>query len=300
METEKKLQGDVAGSIAEFQEIVKQFDLRFRLYRILYRGKGLEFEGFRTFENDDDADAIDWKVSARANRLMVKQYKEERDMKFVFVIDVGSNMVLGSEDKLKCERAMEVVAALAHLILSSGDKVGFLLYNEKVVQYIPPGRGNKHFDLLLDSISNADTYRGASNILSALDFMNRNFTESIKSVVFVSDFLKVKHDVLHPLFMTAQRFEAISIQILDKLDFTLPKISGEVFVEDSSTGERLLINPNVAKKEYEKYAAIREREIEEIFRSSGIDLLKIETSEHFVPKLAEFLKERVKKRVSVT
>ena len=126
----KRLNVDIPKSVGEFQALSKEFELKAKLYKTLFRGKGLDFDGYRTYAPEDDAQNIDWKASKRSNELLVKQYIEERNLKVVFVIDVGENMVTGSTEKLKCEYVAEIVAALAHLIIISGDKIGFILYNE--------------------------------------------------------------------------------------------------------------------------------------------------------------------------
>src|SRR3989344_6225949 len=132
---------NIADAITEFQSVMKEFRLRKDIYRIIFRGKGLEFEAFRDFTPDDDASDIDWKTSSRARKLLVKQYKEERDLKIMFLIDVGSNMIFGSGQKLKCEYITELVAAFSKLIMDSSDKVGFFLFSDELKHYIKPKSG---------------------------------------------------------------------------------------------------------------------------------------------------------------
>src|SRR3972149_6381710 len=96
----KRLNVDVAGSITELQAVLKEFRLRRDIYKILFRGKGLEFDGYRDFSPDDNAEDIDWKATARSQKLLVRRYKEEREMKIMFLIDTGTNMVFGSTEKL--------------------------------------------------------------------------------------------------------------------------------------------------------------------------------------------------------
>ena len=127
---QKKLNVDIAGSISELQSMLKEFRLKKRIYKLFFRGKGLEFESYRVFSPDDDAADIDWKASSRSQQLLVKQYREERDLKIMFLIDVGSNMVLGSGKKVKCEFVTELAAAFSDVILSVNDRIGFFLFSD--------------------------------------------------------------------------------------------------------------------------------------------------------------------------
>ena len=145
MAIKKTLNTDVQGRISELAAMMKEFLLKYKLYKILIRGKGLEFEAYRTFTPDDDANAIDWKASKRANSLLVKQFRDERNLKIMFVVDAGANMVFGSTKKIKCEYAAEVFTSFAYLILSSGDRVGCLLFKDKVGEYLKPSSGRKDY-----------------------------------------------------------------------------------------------------------------------------------------------------------
>ena len=101
----------------------------------MFRGKGLEFDGYRDFSPDDDAQDIDWKASSRSGRTIVKRYKEERDLKIMFLVDVGDNMVFGSTPKLKCEYATELTAAFSHILVNTNDKIGFILFGDEIKEY---------------------------------------------------------------------------------------------------------------------------------------------------------------------
>ena len=120
---EPKLKVDFAKVVSELERVMKKFKLKRILYRTIFRGKGLEFDRYRDFNPDEDASSIDWKASLKANTLLARQYIEERDLDFYFVVDVSNSMMFGSSDKLKAEYAAEIVAALGHLILNSNDNL---------------------------------------------------------------------------------------------------------------------------------------------------------------------------------
>jgi uncharacterized protein (DUF58 family) len=287
---------DIPGSVAELRDAMKDFALHMRLYRILLKGKALEFEGYRTFESDDDAQTIDWKASMRANRLMVKQYREERNVKILFAVDVGEHMIAGSSAKLKCEYMTEAAAALGHLILASGDKLGLVLYNDRIRDVILPKGGETHFQYFADILSDSATYGGGSRIETVLDFLIDYIDTSVKGVILMSDFIHFPNRVLDKLQIVGRKFETFAIMIKDPMDKTLPDVSGEVVLEDPFTGQQLLVNPKMARKSYERYAKSEEERVGNIFKKSNIDLLSLTTDTRFVPMLAEFLRERIRQK----
>jgi len=291
-----RLNTDIPGAITEFKAIMKEFRLKKDIYRILFRGKGLEFESFRDFSPDDDASDIDWKTSSRAQKLVVKQYREERDLKIFFLVDIGSNMVFGSQNKLKCEFAAELTSAFANLILESNDRVGLFLFNDKATHFIPPKNGKKHFQLLVDLLTKTDTYGGVTNIDNALDFAMRYLNRSINSVILISDFLKISNETEKKISLLSHQFETVLIRVRDPLDLTLPSVEGEITLENPLTGEQVIVNPKVARADYEKFAREQAKVVEGIFKKSEADYLDLITSRSFAIPLALFLKERINKK----
>jgi uncharacterized protein (DUF58 family) len=299
MEFKRTLNADIPGSVAELQAMMKEFLLKNKLYRILLRGKGLEFETFRAYAPDDDSTTIDWKASVRGNNLVVKQYRDERNLKIVFIVDVGENMVFGSAKKLKCEYAAEIVGAFSHLILSTGDKAGVVLFSDKIKEYIKPSGGDRHFHLLVDRLTTASNYGGASNLGKALDFALDYINTNVDSVVVVSDFIYYDESMKKKLQSLANKFETVALMVRDPLDVRLPEISAEFVIEDPQTGQQLLLNPKVASRVYSEISNKRTESFRQACLVGNIDLLELYTNEPFVPSLSEFLKGRIKKRGSI-
>ena len=277
---------------------MKEFDLRNKIYRIIYRGKGLEFEDYQDYSPDDDASNIDWKASLRAQKTIVKRYKEERDLEIMFVIDISENMILGSVDKLKCEYVAELVTALSHLIITSNDKIGYLLFSDKVREFVPPNRGFNHFYRFIDKLSDPEIYGGSSEINEAFKFALDNFKKPIQAVIFVSDFIRMREDdsLKDNLFLISNKFETTAIMVKDLLDKSLPMVDRELVVEDPVSGQQILINPKRAGKIYERNALEQENFVRDIFKKSNVDLLRITTDKDFVFPLSMFLMERVEAR----
>lgn len=282
--------------ISEFEAAAKEFLIKRVVYKTIFRGKGLEFDGYRRFNPDDDAGSIDWVASARSNDILVKQYIEERNLKIMFIIDVGDNMVFGSQEKLKCEYAAELSAALSHLIVTSGDKVGFIFFNDKVVEEFPPVSGANQFSLFSNHLTFAKNYGGDSKIESALDFVIDYVNNSVDCIIFVSDFLRINKTFFKKMNLISAKFEIIALMVKDPLDISLSDFGSEVIVEDPSSGEQIVVNPRIANKTYEKHALEQEKEVIELFNACDVDFLRLVTDKSFVNPLVCFLQERIEKK----
>jgi uncharacterized protein (DUF58 family) len=281
---EAKLNLDIAQKIAEFEMILSRILPKKIFYRLLLRGKGMEFDGYRSYSPDEDSSAIDWKASTRAGTLLARQYIEEREIKVVFVVDVGDNMIFGSQNKLKCEFAAEAICCLAHTMLNANDRVGIIFINTKIVKMNPPDGGKKMFDFIVYNTSDPKLYGGPSDI---------GVNPSVSLIVLVSDFLKVNENQAKEFEEIGNLIETIAIMIRDPLDMTLPNINKEVVIRDIDTGEKLLINPKVAKKVYEINARKQLIETRNVLTKANIDILELNTAEDFPYPLATLLKRRV-------
>ena len=291
-EKELRLNLDVEGKVTELDSLLKKVLPRNIVWTEI-QSRGLEFDGYRDYTDSDDAINIDWKASRRTSKLLVKKYIEEKDRRFLFFVDVSENMVFGSNEKLKCEYAAEITAALAHRILAEGDRVGFILYNEKVVAIRNPDKGNRQFDIFVDNLSNARNYSGTSNLNNVLDILIPQIDHSTSLIFLVSDFINVDESYKKNLEIIGGLYETIAFIIKDPLDLTLPNIDRELVIEDVKTGERLLINPKVIKEVYQENSVKKLNELKKIFSDYGIDFLELNTKDNSSLTVAEFLKGRL-------
>lgn len=290
---ERKLNVDIAKAISELEAMLKEFRLKIPIYKLFFKGKGLEFDGYRDFYPDDDAERIDWKVSSRAQKLLVKQYVEERDLRVMFLVDVGNNMVFGSTEKIKCEYVTELVAAFSKVMLNVNDRIGFIFFSDAITHFVDCKSGEKQFNIFIETLSDGNNYGGKTDLDLALDFAVDYLDDSISSVIIISDFLDITSETEKKLGLLSHRFETVAIRIRDPLDVTLPDVEGEVVIEDPKTRQQIIVNPRVAKKSYEAYAAMQGNMVKDMFEKSELDHLDLMTSESFAEPLAIFLKERI-------
>ncbi len=293
---ERRLQIDIPGSVAALRAAVHYFELRTKIYRFLFQSRGFEFDGYRSYAAEDDASAIDWMASKRAGEPIVRQYREELDRKIILLIDVGGSMVFGSGQKLKCEYIAEIAAALAHLIITYNDRIGYILFNDKVVHYNTPSKGLSDFYNLMDILQMPSLYEGTSRLDSALEFLLRYFTKNVAAVFIISDFLRVTKDTERFLQYTSEKFETIALMVKDPRDISLPDISSEVVLENPADGTQLIVNPGLAQEHYERLAREQESSVLRLFYSTNINTLQLLTTIPFALPLAEFLKERIRRR----
>ena len=289
----RRLNIDVADGISQLRAYMKQIEVKTKRYNLFFRGRSFDFDGYRPYNADDDSTFIDWRTSYRANKLMMKKYKDEQKLKFLFVIDVGENMILGSKGKLKCEYSAEVILSLAYLMLSLGHKVGYVLFSDKIKEYSIPFAGFNGFYVLSDLLSNPETYGGSSQLNLALDFALNNFDASLSSVILVSDFIGLnKRNMKHSLDLISNKFETFAFIVKDPLDRQLPDVRGEFMVEDPKSGQQILVEPSLARKSYEIYSLKQESFVKESFKGNSIDFLDMLTTEPWALKVSNFLKER--------
>jgi uncharacterized protein (DUF58 family) len=292
-----KLNADFNRAIGKFEAAMKKkLLIKSIFYKRVFGGKGFEFDSFRNYASgEDDSALIDWKASMKGDTLLVRQYIEERDLNIFFLIDIGDNMIFGSGEKLKIETSAELSAALSHLILSSGDKVGFALYNEKIAAMKPFYPGMKQFFNFIKNISNTSILGGKSDLKKALSEV-RPFLRKSSAVFIISDFLRIDDECAKILKNFMLTHETIGIMIRDKVENKLSDLNTEIVIEDIDTGEQAVINPELIKDEYERNSKQQKQAISELFKKSGADLISLESNEDFTVPLVEFLRKRIKKR----
>lgn len=295
MATKKSLNINAAPAIKKL-EILARSKMRTGLlgsYVSVFKGvSGLEFDGYRGYNQDDDASVIDWKASARAKQILVKEHIQTRELEVFFLIDVSTSMIFGSAEKLKNEYAAELALAMTYVILANGDKVGYALFNHDIVTAKRPSRGIMQFIRLSMQLTNAESYGGGFDIIRALEFTDTFIKKKGTMLIIISDFIGEKKDWLKKLKITSQKFDTIALMVRDLRDSVLPKDISEVLVENPYANERLLIDSELISNFYEAYVKLEENELKEIFLKQNINFLKLTTDRDFVAPLVNLFSRR--------
>ncbi|MFH1590371.1 MAG: DUF58 domain-containing protein [archaeon] len=254
---------------------------------LLFRGKGLEFEKYREFTVDDDAQMIDWKASLRAHKMLVKQYAEEQNKDIWFCVDVSSSMSYSSHGKLKNEYAAELIASLVFSTVETSDNAGLMMFSDHVQRVVPTNSGVGQYHKIVNELKNPKNYEGKFNLVKVMYEMS-SIIGRPAIVIFVSDFIGLTGEWKRALEIMAERFELLGIMVRDPLDDKIPPVKAQIVTADPFTEGEELIDPYRIAEKYEEINRERVREIQTMFRKLRSDLLILHTTDDFVKPVRRF------------
>ena len=212
-------------------------------YHSTFKGQGVEFDEVRPYAVGDDVRTIDWNVTARTGAPYIKRYSEERELTVLFMVDVSGSQSYGSRGRTKAALAAEVTALLALTAIRNQDKVGLVLFSDRIVKYIPPRKGRDSvMRLAREVLAAGEDAEGGTDIPAALRFLNQ--VQKRRAVVFlVSDFLQQGGDdaFARLLRATARHHDLVCVTVADPAERALPDV-GLVELEDPETGELVLVD----------------------------------------------------------
>lgn len=262
-------------------------------YHSIFKGRGMEFEEVREYQPGDDVRVIDWNVTARYGFPFVKKFKEERELTVMLLVDASSSGEFGTAQRMKGEIAAELCSVLAFSAIKNNDRVGMIIFTDRVEKYIPPKKGSSHVLRLIREVLYFKPQHLGTDINCALEFLGRVIKR--RSVVFlVSDFLSSGFDKM--LSIANKKHDLIAIKIADPREIELPDV-GFIELEDTETGEQIVIdtkNPEVRKSFYE-YALREKAKLDRGFRSMDLDHVHITTERSYVEPLMAFFRVRAKR-----
>ncbi len=259
-------------------------------YHSVFKGRGMNFEDVREYQPGDEIRAIDWNVTARLGTAFVKKFTEERELTVVLVVDVSASGNFGSVSQSKRELAAEVACLLAFSAIRNNDKVGLLLFSDRVELFIPPKKGRSHtLRIIREILFFEPAGRGTAPAL-ALDYLNKVVTRRAV-VFFVSDFQT--SDFTRELSVSGRRHDFIAVHVQDQREEHLPNV-GLITLEDAETGEQIEINTGdrTTRTRFSALAETRRVELNRILRRNNIDAISLRTGENYLPALRSFFKQR--------
>jgi len=262
-------------------------------YHSVFKGRGMEFSEVREYQFGDDIRNIDWNVTARFGHPFIKIFEEERELTVILMADLSGSLIFGTEDKTKQQIAAELTAILAFSALKNNDKVGLLLFTDKIEKFVPPRKGNKHVLRIIREVLSFEPEGKTTNIKAALEYLNHAIKK--RSIVFLlSDFMDEGYEKI--LRVVGKRHDFIGIVMSDKRENEIPKM-GLVKFTDAETGEERWIDTNDLKMR--KHLSDARRRITEqrksLFIKSRLDSIEIQTGQNYVKPLVEFFRVRGKR-----
>ena len=266
-------------------------------YHSVFKGRGMNFDEVREYVPGDEVRAIDWNVTARAGRPFIKKFTEERELTILLLVDVSASGNFGSGPQSKRQMAAELASVLAFSAIRNNDKVGLVLFSDRVEQYIPPKKGRQHVLRVIREILFFEPQHRGTDLVRTLDFINQ--VTARRAIMFlVSDFElpnqdRALTDLRRALRLVNRRHDVVALHIHDRREAELPDV-GRLALEDAETGE--LIELDTASQRvrgrFAELAGKREDDLRRILSSEGVDSLNLDTCEPYEPALRSFFKRR--------
>ena len=259
-------------------------------YHSVFKGMGMEFSEVREYQFGDDIRNIDWNVTARLGHPYIKVFEEERELTVMLMVDLSGSLMFGSISKTKQRVAVEVTAILAFSALKNNDKVGLILFTDKIEKFVPPRKGNKHVLRIIRDILSFNPEGNATDIKGALEYMNGVIKK--RSIVFLlSDFMDQGYSKI--LKVVGKKHDLIGIILDDRRENELPAI-GLVKLIDAETGQERWIDTssNRVRKMMRKTRSDAVNKRNALFLSSRLDRIQIETGKDYIKPLVQFFRLR--------
>ena len=259
-------------------------------YHSVFKGRGMEFSEVREYQYGDDIRNIDWNVTARNQQPFIKVFEEERELTVMLIVDASASESFGSVEQMKIEIAAELGALLSYAAIKNNDKVGLIMFTDKIEKYVPPRKGRSHILRLIREILAFEPESTGTDIGKAVEyFLN---VQRRRSVAFViSDFWD--SDFERPLRIAGKKHDMIGFWLVDPKEVTLPDV-GLLGVRDPETGEEMVIDTGdkSLRNAFKDAMMNRETELVSLFRSMNMDSIQIMTDQSYVEPVMKFFKMR--------
>jgi len=291
--------------------------------RSAVKGEGFEFDQIRDYQMGDDVRAIDWNSSARMDKLLVKQYIQERNRTVILAVDVSASTLFSSDDALKSDIIAQIASVLALVADYGKDTVSLLLFSDEIELFIPAGRGRQHVRLIMEKLFSYKAARKKTNLAVALDRLI-TLARSDGIVFLISDFIDMQITPVRPEFiegaklgaerngrgdvdishgkqnackkllpLMAKKYDFIAVRCLDRREKVLPAV-GFIQVKDSETGlEAMLDLRTRPAQSVSLFLRDRLLEQEQLFKKTGISLVDIEIDKPFMGEVIRFFRRRM-------
>jgi uncharacterized protein (DUF58 family) len=267
-------------------------------YHSVFKGRGMAFDEVRPYQPGDDVRAIDWNVSARMNDAYVKVFSEERELTVMILVDLSASIGFGSQKKSKAEVAAELTALLALSAVKNNDRVGLVLFTDRVERLVPPKRGRKHALRIVSQILLHRPAHQATALEPPLTTLRRSLHRRAISFL-ISDFLAPVESYQTALTLSTRRHDVVPIVLRDPLEAELPNV-GLLAVQDPETGELGYVDTRqrAVREAYQKELQRRDQARDRLFGRLGLDQVQLRAGEDYVKSLVTFFLRRERRRTA--
>jgi uncharacterized protein (DUF58 family) len=259
-------------------------------YHSVFKGHGIEFDEVREYTPGDDIRSIDWNVTARMGTAFVKRFCEERELTILFLVDVSGSQAFGSGQRAKSELAAEITCVLALSAIKNQDKIGLILFSDRIEKSIPPRKGRTAAMRLVREVLATEETRRGTDLAGALRFLNQ--VQKRRAVVFIiSDFMDTGFE--RELRVTARRHDVICCSLSDPREWELPDV-GLLEIQDPETGELELLDTSSTslRDAFRNNARLEQEAQAKLFRKHRIDALHLSTARPFIEDIHKLFHQR--------
>ncbi len=270
-------------------------------YHSVFKGRGMDFSEVRAYAPGDDVRAIDWNVTARTGQLHVKRFVEERELTVMVLCDLSGSTDFGSAGRTKAEVAAEIAALLAFSAVANGDRVGLVLFTDRIERFVPPRKGRRHALRLLSEILQARPASRRTSVSGALEFLRKAMRR--RTVAFLlSDFQEPpgSGDGLPfelPLRLAARKHDLVPVRLSDRLERDLPP-AGLAWIEDPETGAvvRVDLGSRAVRERLRAASEAEEAALSALFSRLRLDHARVRADDaDYVTPLLAFFRARARR-----
>lgn len=256
--------------------------------RSAVKGSGLEFDQIREYQFGDDVRFIDWNASSRMNKVLVKQYIEERNRTILLAVDISASNFFSSSAQLKHDFIAEIASVLALVADYGKDNVGLILFSDQVEAFVPVGTGRNHVRLIMEKLFTQTASHKKTDLNAPLEYAAK-IKRKDALLVLISDFIAEKFE--KNLALVAAMYDVVAIECVDKNEQQLPNV-GFLEIQDSETGNRYMVDTRAAALNH--YLAQRGIEQARLFKKCGIDSIELVNNKPFAGDLIRFFRRRMR------
>jgi len=285
--------------IKEIIRKVKQIEIRTKKkseatlmgqYHSAFKGQGMTFSEVRPYQFGDEIRRIDWNKTARFREPFVKVMEEERELTLMLLVDISASMDYGTRAQLKREFVAEIAASIGFSAAGNNDKVGLILYADKVYKIIPPRKGRKHILAIISTLLSTEYVPAQASMEAALEYMMTVFKK--KSLIFMfSDFEDIYDNKM--LRVAARKHQLLGLRITDDKDNEIPDVGYALF-RDAETGRQVWANTSLARWRYQ-FAENQKQKVRQItndFENASAGFINIQTGEDYSKHLYQYFRKR--------
>lgn len=263
-------------------------------YHSVFKGRGMNFAEVREYQYGDDIRSIDWNVTARTGAPFVKIFEEERELTVMLVVDASASGDFGTKQRFKGEVAVEICALLAFSAIKNNDKVGLIIFSDRIEKFVPPRKGRRHVLRVLRELLYHRPKGRRTDITTAIEYLTH--VQRKKAVTFlVSDFRDEGFE--KALAVAGRRHDLIAVRVGDVRERVLPPL-GLLELEDPETGARVTVNTSNHdfRKKFAACVARTREALDDAFRRSKVDVIDVETGRLYTEPLMRFFQDRMRRR----